>query len=129
METRPMQPSFMDKLMRRVSGAVQGVKGKLSGKKHHTSSQTLVPVRTSPRFQGTFSPLRPFARITPMQRSVKVMGKLGTTVTRIESVPSRIGFLSAVPVMLDTKAHARPYVPKKPRHGKQVKQEGGVIPV
>ena len=123
-----MQPSFMDKLMRKMSIATQGVLGTLAGKKHHTSSTTLVAIRTSPQFRGTFSPLRPFARITPMQRSVRVVGKLGKKVTRIESIPSRNGFLSAVPVMFDSRVHARPYVPKKLRHGKQVKQEGGVIP-
>ena len=105
----PRAMTFMDKLSARIKQAAKwtrAVTGSLlPGYNLHVAR------RTSPKFQGTFSPLRPLARVTPNRWRVRdnVRGPNGTTIQRERQcqTPTRDGFLGALPPMFGKRSDVR----------------------
>ena len=99
---RPM--SFMDKITTNVTTAI-------SGKRNKRGRAQYVVVRTSPRFFGTFRPVMPFARIKPKRWRVleRIKGFNGQPMQAIRQcqMPTRDGFLGALPLMFDKRSAQR----------------------
>jgi hypothetical protein len=105
----PRAMTFMDKLSARIKQAAKRTT-KAAGSLL-PDYNTYVAVRTSPKFQGTFSPLRPLARITPNRWRVldNARGPNRTMIQRERQcqTPTRDGFLGALPLMFGKRSDVR----------------------
>jgi len=101
--------TFMDKLAARIKQAARRTKKATASLL--PDYNTYVARRTSPKFRGTFSPLRPLAKITPNTGTVPVEKKMpsGAKVKtfQVRRTPTRDGFLGVLPLMFGKRSAGR----------------------
>ena len=105
----PRAMTFMDKLSARIKQAAK--RTNKMAKSLLPDYNTYVARRTSPKFRGTFGPLRPLAKITPNTWTVfvgrKLPGGARVRVLRVRRTPIRDGFLGVLPLMFGKRSDVR----------------------